>query len=101
MRAEQGSGPLPNSAGNSPTAARNSAAGQHTLIIGEGCKYIRVLSSRGRFSGPDWIFSLLSGRCAVAWFGALLLAIPAMAHAQSVLTYHRSPDRSGNYVVPA
>ena len=24
-----------------------------------------------------------------------------MAHAQSVLTYHRSPDRSGNYVVPA
>jgi hypothetical protein len=41
-------------------------------------------------------------RISFSWFCALLLAVPAAsaAHAQSVLTYHGDPARSGNYVVP-
>ncbi len=52
--------------------------------------------------GLKRILSLPSGRCAVGWLGALLLAIAVSgaAYAQSVLTYHGKPDRSGNYVVP-
>ena len=47
--------------------------------------------------------SLLSGTCTVSRLGALLLGIviSGTAHAQSVLTYHGSPDRGGHYVVPA
>jgi len=39
----------------------------------------------------------------LGWLGALLLGIgvSAAAHAQSVLTYHGSSDRSGNFAVPA
>ena len=42
----------------------------------------------------------------IGWLSAGCLAIVIavsceMAHAQSVLTYHGSPDRSGHYVVPA
>jgi hypothetical protein len=39
----------------------------------------------------------------LAPLGALLLGIgmSAAAHGQSLLTYHGSPDRSGNFVVPA
>ncbi|HEY1433251.1 MAG TPA: hypothetical protein VGF39_16720, partial [Stellaceae bacterium] len=43
-----------------------------------------------------------STRIRLAPLGALLLGIgmSAAAHGQSVLTYHASPDRSGNFVVP-
>ncbi|HJY51386.1 MAG TPA: hypothetical protein VJ349_22535, partial [Stellaceae bacterium] len=39
----------------------------------------------------------------IGWLGALLpaLAIGGHCHAQSVLGYHGSPDRSGNFIVPA
>ena len=38
----------------------------------------------------------------IGWLGGLLtaMAIAAQCHAQSVLGYHRSPDRGGNFVVP-
>src|SRR5438132_13649085 len=102
---EQGSGPLPNSAANSLPTARNSAAGRHTQIVAKSLIYIRLSPSRGRFSGLKRIFSLLSGKSgsSVGWLGALLLGvvISGAASAQSVLTYHGSPDRSGNFIVPA
>src|SRR5215475_4450222 len=91
-------GPLPNSAAGSLRTSRNFAHGRYAKITGRLLIYIRVSSSRGRFSGPNWILSLLSGRCAVGSLGALLLAVSAAAHAQSVLTYHGGPDRSGHYV---
>jgi hypothetical protein len=51
------------------------------------------------------IFSLLSGKSGgpVGWLGALLLgiAISGAAQGQSVTTYHGSPDRSGNFIIPA
>jgi len=59
------------------------------------------------------IFSLSSGRRdgvshdptrpRRTWLGAFFLglAVCGTAHGQSVLTYHGSPDRSGNFVVPA
>ena len=39
----------------------------------------------------------------IGWFSALLpaLAIGGHCHAQSVLSYHGSADRSGNFIVPA
>ncbi|MGC1890767.1 MAG: hypothetical protein WA709_32610 [Stellaceae bacterium] len=39
----------------------------------------------------------------IGWLGALLsaLVITGHCHAQSVLTYHGSSDRSGNFIVPA
>src|SRR5271156_6405335 len=39
----------------------------------------------------------------IGWLGALLpaLVIAGHCHAQSVLGYHGSPDRSGNFIVPA
>ena len=39
----------------------------------------------------------------IRWLSALLpaLAIAGHCHAQSVLGYHGSPDRSGNFIVPA
>src|ERR1700736_7069777 len=39
----------------------------------------------------------------IGWLGALLpaLAIGGHCHAQSVLGYHGTPDRSGNFIVPA
>ncbi len=54
-------------------------------------------------SAPNWLFFLLSGKSGVSWLGGLLLGIviSGAACAQSVLTYHGSPDRSGHYVVPA
>ena len=44
----------------------------------------------------------LTGRL-IGWLSALLpaLAIGGHCHAQSVLGYHGSPDRSGNFIVPA
>ncbi len=42
-------------------------------------------------------------RCWLGWLTALLpaLAIAGHCHAQSVLVYHGSPDRSGNFIIPA
>jgi outer membrane protein assembly factor BamB len=42
-------------------------------------------------------------RRTIAWLSAVLpaLAIAASCHAQSVLSYHGSLDRSGNFIVPA
>src|SRR6201998_2055324 len=39
----------------------------------------------------------------IGWLGILLpaLAIAGQCHAQSVLAYHGSPDRGGNFIVPA
>src|SRR5215472_1371679 len=39
----------------------------------------------------------------IGWLSGLLpaLAIAGQCHAQSVLGYHGSPDRSGNFIVPA
>src|SRR5271155_1935594 len=67
----------------------------------------RRMSAPTKFSGLDAIkrgnmrpFTQIRR---VGRLGALLLAITisAAAHGQSVLTYHGSPDRSGNFVVPA
>src|SRR5713101_7327568 len=102
---EQGSGPLPNSAANSLPTPGNSAAGRYAQIVAKLLTCIRFSTSRGRFSGLKWIFSLLSGKSGgpVGWLGALLLGIviSGAACAQSVLTYHGSSDRSGNFIVPA
>jgi outer membrane protein assembly factor BamB len=94
----QGSSPLSNSAAGSLPTPRDSAAGRYAQILANRLIDQRFLTFRPRFSGTKWSFSLLSG----TWLGALLLAIviSGAAHAQSVLTYHGSPDRSGHYVVP-
>lgn len=67
----------------------------------------RRVSAPTKFSGLDAIKRgsmrpLTRIRC-VGRLGALLLAIAisAAAREQSVLTYHGSPDRSGNFTVPA
>ena len=38
----------------------------------------------------------------IGWLGGLLTAvvIAGQCHAQSVLGYHGSPDRGGNFIVP-
>ena len=38
----------------------------------------------------------------IAWLGAALpvLAVAGSGHAQSVLSYHGSPERSGNFTMP-
>jgi hypothetical protein len=68
------------------------------------------LDSRRGFSRLKSIFSLLSGKSDGddwawpwrSWLGALFfgLAVSGTAQGQSVLTYHGSTDRSGNYIVP-
>jgi hypothetical protein len=99
---EQGLAPLSNSAAGSLPTPRDSAASPYARIAAKLLTYTGFSASRGRFSRLKRILSLLSGTCPVSWLGALLLAIAisGTAHAQSVLTYHGSPDRSGHYVVP-
>src|SRR5207237_117852 len=100
---KQGSGALSDSAANSLPTPRNSAAGRYPQIVSKLLTYIRFSPLRWRFSGPNRIFSLRAGKPPVSWLGTLLLAVVTggAAHAQSVLTYHGSPDRSGHYMVPA
>jgi hypothetical protein len=98
---------LTNSAANSLPTARNSATGRLAQIIAKKLIYIRVSTSQGSFPGRKLIFSLLAGKGgpitrSVGWLGALFLgiAICGTAHGQSMTTYHGSPDRSGNFIVP-
>ena len=75
--------------------------------------YKLFLKPRGRFSGLKLIFPPSAaeydgpsrGPSRERWTGLaaffLGLAMCGIAHGQSVLTYHGSPDRSGNFVVPA
>src|SRR5438132_1860659 len=100
---EQGLDRLSNSAANPLPTSRSSAAGRYPQILANLLIDKRFSKFMSRFSGLKRILSLPSGRCAVGWLGALLLAIAVSgtAHAQSVLTYHGKPDRSGHYIVRA
>src|SRR6516162_2798256 len=113
MPEEQGADHRQNSAANPLPTAGNSAAGRHAQIVSISLIYRIFSKSRGRFSRLKWIFPLSSGKGHEVshdlipprrtWLGTLFLgvAISGTAHAQSVLTYHGSADRSGNFIVPA
>src|SRR5271166_3058823 len=109
----QGSEHWPNSAANPLPTAANSAAARRAQIVSKLLIYIIFMKSRGPFSRPNLILSLPSGKGdrvgrdptppRWTWLGALFpgIAICGTAHGQSVLTYHGSADRNGNFVVPA